>query len=65
MDTTDETKAALAHYLDQSREGAAVTVGDASRTDRGEVEEVSVDAGRDRDYLRVTVKIPIRRHPDR
>lgn len=56
---------ALLHYRDRCRDGSAVTIGDPGRTDRGEVDEVTVDAGPQRDYLKVTVKIPIPRHGDR
>lgn len=58
------TDAILAHYRDRCRDKNTVTVGDSERTDRGEVDEISFDAGPEKDYIRVTVKIPIRRHAD-
>lgn len=64
-DTHDDPDAALLHYRDRSRDRRAVTIGDEDRTDRGEVEQVAVDAGPQKDYLKVTVKIPIARHGDR
>jgi hypothetical protein len=55
----------LAHYRDRCRDGEVVAVADRGRTDRGEVDEVTFDADAERDFIKVTVKIPVRRQTDR
>jgi hypothetical protein len=49
----------LEHYLQATRDGRRVRFGDEERTDTGEVDDVSVDSGPRRDYVKVTLKVPI------
>ena len=55
MDTID----ILEHYLQATREQRRVRFGDEERTDTGEVDDVSVDSGPRRDYVKVTLKVPV------
>jgi hypothetical protein len=58
-DHPDRTRALLDHYLRACRDDAAVIVGNDDRTDRGEVDGVAVDAGPQRDYVKITIKIAV------
>lgn len=47
------------YYLQAHRDGRRIRFGDGERIDEAEVDEVSADSGPDRDYVKVTLKIPI------
>jgi len=49
----------LEHYLQATRDGRRVRFGDGERIDEGEVDDVSVDSGPRRDFVKVTLKVPV------
>lgn len=55
MSTTD----LIEHYLEANRDRRQVRFGDGERVDVGEVDDVSVDSGPSRDYVKVTLKVPV------
>lgn len=56
MRTTEQL---LGHWLRASGDGRSVRLTDSEKTLEGEVDEVRADSDGRRDYIKVTIKVPV------
>lgn len=47
------------HYMQAARDGRSVRIGDGERIEEAEVDHVRADTDGRRDFLKVTLKMPI------